>query len=100
MPRRRFTEEQSIGVLQEAETGVQVPDRCRQHGSSDGTFYAWKATYGGLTVRDARRVQALEDENRRVKQLVAEQALDTQAVKGLVATTASRPRRSGRPWGW
>ena len=50
MPRKRFTEEQIIGVLKEAETGVKIPDLCRQHGISDGTFYAWKAKYGGLTV--------------------------------------------------
>ena len=85
MPRKRFTEEQSIGVLTEAETGVRIPDLCRQHGISDGTFYAWKAKYGGLTVSEARRLKALEDENRRLKQLVAEQALDNQALQSLVA---------------
>ena len=85
MPRKRFTEEQIIGVLKEAETGVKIPDLCRQHGISDGTFYAWKAKYGGLTVSAARRLKALEDENRRLKQLVAEQALDNQALQSLVA---------------
>ena len=84
MPRRRFTEEQIIGVLKEAEAGAKVPDVCRQHGISDGTFYAWRAKYGGLTVSEARRLKALEDENRRLKQLVAEQALDNQALKFLV----------------
>ena len=85
MPRKRFTEEQIIGVLKEAETGVKIPDLCRQPGISDGTFYAWKAKYGGLTVSEARRLKALEDENRRLKQLVAEQALDNQALQSLVA---------------
>ena len=84
MPRKHYTEEQIIGVLKEAETGVKVPDLCRQHGISDGTFYAWRAKYGGLTVSEARRLKTLEDENRRLKQLVAEQALENQALKCLV----------------
>ena len=81
MPRRRFTEEQIIGVLKQAETGVKVPDLCRQHGISDGTFYAWKAKYGGLTVSEARRLKALEDENRRLKRIVADQTLNIQILK-------------------
>ena len=85
MPRKRFTEEQIIGVLKEAETGVKVPDLCRQHGISDGTFYTWKAKYGGLTVSEARRLKALEEENRRLKQVVAEQVLDLQALKFVLA---------------
>ena len=88
MPRKRFTEEQSIGVLTEAETGVRIPDLCRQHGISDGTFYAWKAKSGGLTGSEARRLKTLEDENRRLKQLVAEQALDNQALQSRVAKTS------------
>ena len=88
MPRKRATEAQIIGVLQEAETGVKVADLCRQHGISEGTFYAWKAKYAGLTVSEARRLKILEDENRRLKQLVAEQALDNQALKFLVAKNA------------
>ena len=85
MPRKHYTEEQIIGVLKEAETGVKVPDLCRQHGISDGTFYAWKAKYAGLTVSEARRLKALEDENRRLKQVVAEQVLDIQALKFVLA---------------
>ena len=85
MPRKRYTEEQIIGVLKEAETGVKIPDLCRQHGISDGTFYAWKAKYGGLTVSEARRLKALEDENRRLKQVVADQVLDIQALKFVLA---------------
>ncbi len=88
MPRRRFTEEQIIGVLKEAEAGTKPADLCRQHGISDGTFYAWRAKYGGLTVSEARRLKALEDENRRLKHLVAEQVLDNQALKFLVAKNA------------
>ncbi len=85
MPRRRFTEEQIIGVLKEAAAGAKTADLCRQHGISDATFYTWKAKYGGLTVSEARRLKVLEDENRRLKQLVAEQVLDNQALKVLVA---------------
>ncbi len=85
MPRKRYTEEQIIGVLKEAEAGVKIPDLCRQHGISDGTFYAWRAKYGGLTVSEARRLKALEDENRRLKQVVAEQVLDLQALKFVLA---------------
>ena len=88
MPRTDYTEEQIIGVLKEAETGEKVADVCRQHGISDGTFYAWRAKYGGLTVSEARRLKALEDENRRLKQLVAEQALDNQALQFLVTKNA------------
>ena len=88
MPRRQFTKEQIIGVLKEAEAGTKPADLCRQHGISDGTFYAWRAKYGGLTVSEARRLKVLEDENRRLKQLVAEQVLDNQALKFLVAKNA------------
>jgi putative transposase len=84
MPRRRFTEEQILVVLKAVEAGAKVADVCRQHGISDGTFYTWKTKYAGLTVSELRRLKALEDENRRLKQLVAEQALDNQALKVLV----------------
>ena len=84
MPRRRFTEEQIIGVLKEAETGVKTADLCRRHGISDATFYTWRAKYGGLTVSEARRLRGLEDENRRLKHLVADLSLETQALKCLV----------------
>ena len=85
MPRRRYTEEQIIGVLHEAQAGLKVPELCRQHGISDGTFYAWKAKYHGLTVSDARRLRTLADENRRLKQIVADVTLDNHALKFLVA---------------
>lgn len=85
MPRRRYTEEQIIGVLHEAQAGLKVPELCRKHGISDGTFYAWKAKYSGLTVSEARRLRSLEDENRRLKQIVADQMLDLQALQVLVA---------------
>lgn len=78
---KRFTEEQIIGILKEADTGLAVPDLLRKHGIAQGTFYRWKAKYGGMEVSDARRLKALEEENRRLKKLVADQALDIQILK-------------------
>jgi putative transposase len=80
----RFTEEQIIRLLKEAEAGRRVTDLCREHGISQGTLYRWKAKYGGLEVSDAKRMRELEDENRRLKQLVAEQSLDNQALKAAL----------------
>ncbi len=79
----RFTEEQIIGVLKESEAGLVLPELLRKHGISAGTFYRWKAKFGGLDVNDARRLKALEDENRRLKRLVADQALDIQLLKEI-----------------
>jgi putative transposase len=85
MKRSRFTEEQIIGVLKEGEAGLEVEEICRKHGICAQTDYRWKAKYGGMEVNEARRLRQLEDENRRLKQLVAEQALDLQALKGVLA---------------
>ena len=85
MKRARFTEEQIIGVLKEHEAGAKPEDLCRRHGISGTTFYKWKAKYGGLDVSDARRLRALEDENRRLKKLLAEQMLDNAALKDLLS---------------
>jgi len=79
--KKRFTEEQIIRILQEAETGIKVLDLCRKHGISDATYYNWKAKYGGMTVSDAKKLKAFDDENRRLKRIVADQALDIQALK-------------------
>jgi putative transposase len=85
---KRFTEEQIIAVLKEAEAGAKTPDLCRRHGVSEQTFYRWKARYGGLEVSDLRRLRQLEDENSRLKRLVADLALDNQALKELIQKKA------------
>ena len=76
MARKRHTEEQIIGVLKEAEARAKTAELCRRHGMSEGTFYKWKAKYAGLTLNELKRLRSLEEENRRVKQIVAQQALD------------------------
>jgi putative transposase len=80
----RFSEEQIIGILREAEAGAKTPEVCRRHGISDATFYKWKAKYGGLEVSEARRLKSLEDENRRLKKLLAEAMLDNAALKDIL----------------
>ena len=84
MRRSRFSQEQIIGVLRKQEAGAATAELCRRHGISEQTFYRWKARYGGLEVREAQRLKALEDENARLKRLVAEQALDNQMLKDLL----------------
>lgn len=82
--KKRFSEEQIIRILQEAEAGTKVMDLCRKHGMSDATYYNWKAKYGGMTVSDAKKLKTLEDENRRLKRLVADLSLDNQALKAVI----------------
>ena len=85
MKRTRFTDEQIIGILGEHEAGAKCADLCRKHGMSEGTFYNWKAKFGGMTVSEAKRLKGLEDENAKLKKLLAEQMLDLAAMKDLVA---------------
>ncbi len=84
MKRGRFTEDQIIGVLKEHEAGAKVADLCRKHGMSDATFYTWKSKYGGMDVSEAKRLRALEDENAKLKRLLADTMLDNAALKDLL----------------
>jgi putative transposase len=84
MKRSRFTEEQIIAVLREQEAGVPTSDVCRTHGISSATFYAWKAKFGGMDVSDARRLKSLEEENAKLKRLLADAMLDNVALKDLL----------------
>jgi putative transposase len=81
----RYTEGQIIAVLKEGEAGAKVANLCRKYGMSDASYYNWKAKYAGMTVSDLRRLKALEAENRRLKQIVAEQALDNLTLKELLS---------------
>ena len=84
MKRKRFSEEQIIAILREHEAGVATADLCRKHGMSSASLYAWKAKFGGMPPSETKRLKALEEENARLKRLVAEQALDNQALQELL----------------
>jgi putative transposase len=85
MKRKRFAEEQIIAVLREHDAGAKAADLARKHGISEATLYNWKAKYGGMDVSDAKRLRSLEEENRRLKKLLAESILDQAALKELLA---------------
>ena len=82
---KRFTEEQIIGILKEAEGGLPVSEVIRKHGIAEGSFYRWKAKFGGMEIGDARRLKQIEEENRRLKRIVADQALDIQMLKDIAS---------------
>ena len=84
MKRKRFSEEQIIKVLKEAEAGAKPADLCRRHGISEATYYTWKAKYSGMTVSDARRLRELEQENNKLKRLLADAELEKAALKDLL----------------
>jgi putative transposase len=85
MKRSRFTEEQIIAILREHEAGAATADVCRKHGISEATFYKWKAKFGGMDVSEARRLRALEDENAKLKKLLAEAMLDNAMLKDIAS---------------
>ena len=85
MRRSRYTEEQIVGMLKEHEAGLGTEELCRRHGISQQTLYRWKSKYGGLDLSDARKLKALEDENRRLKRLVADLSLDNAALKDVLS---------------
>ena len=85
MKAKQYTEEQIIAVLKEGEAGAKIVDLCRKYGMSDATYYNWKKKYAGMTVSDLRKLKTLEAENRRLKQIVAEQALDNWTLKELLS---------------
>ena len=85
MKRSKFSDEQILAIVKEGEAGRKVADLCRTHGITDQTYYRWKAKYGGLERSELQRLKQIEDENRRLKHIVAEQTLDIQALKAVVA---------------
>lgn len=85
MPRKRYTEEQIVNILKEHAAGAKAPDLCRKYGVSENTFYNWRTKFAGMTVPDIKKLRALEEENRRLKQMVAEQALELRAAKDILS---------------
>lgn len=94
MKRKQFSDEQITGMLKEAEAGAVVTDLCRRHGVSTATVYAWKAKFGGLEVSDAKRLRALEDENGKLKRLLADAMLDNAGLKDLLAKNGDARRQA------
>jgi putative transposase len=85
MKPRRFTEEQIIGILKQAQAGMKIVDLCRTHGISDATFYNWRTKYGGMEISDAKRLKVLEDENKKLKQMLADSMLENKAIKDVLS---------------
>src|SRR4029453_6795615 len=99
MKRSTFTDEQILAIVKEGEAGRKVADLCRTHGISEQTYYRWKAKYGGMELSERQRLKQVEDENRRLKQIVAEQTLDIQALKAVVAKKWGAPAPGPKRWG-
>jgi putative transposase len=97
MRRSKYSEEQVIGILKEHEAGVSTAEICRKYGISDATFYKWRSKYGGMEVSDARKLKALEEENRRLKKLLAESMLDVSTLREMLGQNFCRPGRGGEP---
>ena len=85
MTRKRYTEEQIVAILKEGQAGIPTADLCRKYGMSDASYYKWRAKFAGMEVSDVKKMRQLEDENRRLKTMVAEQALDIQALKAVAS---------------
>jgi putative transposase len=85
MKAKRFTEEQIIGILKQAQAGMKIVDLCRIHGISDATFYNWRTKYGGMEVSDAKRLKQLEEENRKLKQMLADTMFENKAIKDVLS---------------
>ncbi len=83
--KKRYSEEQIVAILKEGQTGIKVSELCRKYGVSEPSYYAWKSKFSGMEISDVRKLRHLEDENRRLKTMVAEQALDIQALKAINA---------------
>jgi putative transposase len=99
MKKSRFTEDQIIGVLKEHQAGIPTAELCRKHGIPDATFYNWRSRYGGMEVSDARRLKSLEDENRRLKKLLAESMLDVATLKEARESSDARDKEALRDLG-
>jgi putative transposase len=98
MKRSRFSEEQIIGILKEHQAGMSAGDLCRKHGISDATFYTWRKKYGGMEVSEAKRLKALEEENAKLKKLLAEQMMDVATLREMLGKNFCRLVQGGMPW--
>jgi len=97
MKRSRFSEEQIIGILKEHQAGLSAAELCRKHGVSEPTFYKWRSKYGGMDVSDAKRLKALEEENAKLKTLLAESTLDVSTLREMLGKNFSSPVRGDLP---